>query len=71
MICESINACSCQDKAYTNKGLLGSLKEQGFDEFWNDGRGKFNNINPAGYCRHHYVAKHKNQMLQEYLSTDP
>ena len=28
------NVYYCQDKAYTDKGLLGSLKEQGLAEFW-------------------------------------
>ena len=62
---------SCQDKAYTDKGLLGSLKEQGFAEFLNGSKSKFYKINPSKDCRHHCVANHKNQMLHEYLNTDP
>ena len=35
-----LNVYSCQDKAYTDKGLLGSLKELGFVEFWNGSKKK-------------------------------
>ena len=66
-----LNVYSCQDKAYTDKGLLGSLKEQGFAEFWKDSKSKLRKINPAKDCRHHCVANHKNQMLHQYLNTDP
>ena len=50
---------SCQDKAYTDKGLLGSLKEQGFGEFWNGSKSKFYKINPSKDCQHHCVANQK------------
>ncbi len=66
-----LNVYSCQDKAYTDKGLLGSLKERGFAEFWNEGKTKFYKINPDKDCQHHCVANHKNQILHEYLNTDP
>ena len=56
--------------AYTDKGLLGSLKEQGFAEFWSEGKSKFHKINPAIDYRHHCVAKQKNQILHEYFNTD-
>ena len=66
-----LNVYSCQDKAYTDKGMLGSLKEQGFEEFWNDSKSKMRKLNPSKDCRHHCVANQKNQMLHEYLNTDP
>ena len=66
LIGADLNVYSCQDK-----GLLGSLKEQGFAEFWSEGKNKFHKINPAIDCRHHCVANHKNQMLHEYFNTDP
>ena len=65
-----LNVYSCQDKAYTENGLLGSLKEQRFAEFWNTSRDKFFKVNPSEDCRHHCVANHKNQMLHEYFNTD-
>ena len=71
LIGADLNVYSCQDKAYTDKGLLGSLKEQGFAEFWSEGKSKFHMINPAIDCRLHCVANHKNQMLNEYFNTDP
>ena len=66
-----LNVYSCQDKAYTDKGMLGSLKEKRFAEFWSEGKSKFHKINPAIDCRHHCVANHKNQMLHEYFNTEP
>ena len=66
-----LNVYSCQDKAYTDKGMLGSLKEQRFAEFWNDSKSKLRAINPSKDCQHHCVANHKNQMLHQYLNTDP
>ena len=71
MIGADLNVYSGQDKAYSDKGLLGSLKEQGFTEFWNNSKNKFLKIKPSKDCRHHFVANHKNQMLHEYLNTEP
>ena len=61
---------SCQDNAYTDKGLLGSLKEQGFAEFWNGSKSKFYKINPSKDCQHHCVANQKNQILHKYFNSD-
>ena len=65
-----LNVYSCQDKAYTDKGILGSLMEQGFAEFWKVSKSILRKINPSKDCRHHCEAKHKNQMLHQYLNTD-
>jgi len=51
--------------------MLGSLKEQGFAEFWGDSKSKLRKIDPAKDCRHHCVANQKNQMLHQYLNTVP
>jgi sulfatase maturation enzyme AslB (radical SAM superfamily) len=61
---------SCQDKAYTTGGRLGSLANQSFKEFWYKEKDKFFMINPSKQCTHHCVANKKNIMLHEYLSTD-
>ena len=63
-----LNIYSCQDKAYTNSGTLGSIKELRFKDFWETNRSKFYKINPSTDCNHHCVSNHKNTMLHEYYS---
>lgn len=66
------NVYPCQDKAYNLKdGLLGSLKNQRFRDFWYSDKAVFYKINPSVVCNHHCVANGKNQMLHEFLSLDP
>jgi hypothetical protein len=63
---------TCQDKAYTNSGLLGSIRERSFAEFWagDDLRQALLRLNPSCDCRHHCVAHAKNLMLLDYLQAD-
>ncbi|MBT5226925.1 MAG: radical SAM protein [Proteobacteria bacterium] len=61
---------SCQDKAYTPEGLLGSLENQSFSEFWFKDKEKFFRIDPRRDCRHHCVANKKNHMLADYFSAN-
>ena len=65
-----LNVYSCQDKAYTKKGLLGSLKNKTFSEFWFEGKEKFFGIDPRRDCKHHCVANKKNHMLVNYLAAN-
>lgn len=66
------NVYACQDKAYNlAKGLLGSLKDQSFKEFWFADKSVFFKINPSRDCDHHCVANMKNKMLLGYLEADP
>lgn len=63
---------SCQDKAYNlDCGVLGSIKEQRFKDFWFDGQEKFFKIKPSRDCNHHCVSNGKNIMIHEYLGADP
>ncbi|OEU66051.1 MAG: radical SAM protein [Desulfovibrio sp. S3730MH75] len=63
---------SCQDKAYNlDCGVLGSIKEQRFKDFWNNGRDKFFDIMPGRDCNHHCVSNSKNMLIHEYLGADP
>jgi MoaA/NifB/PqqE/SkfB family radical SAM enzyme len=65
------NVYSCHDKAYNlDEGLIGSIKDVGFKEFWMKGKGKFFKINPSRHCNHHCVVNSRNKMLLEYLETD-
>ena len=65
-----LNVYSCQDKAYTPGGLIGSIRDTSFSAFWSDGRDKFFAIDPSRDCRHHCVANDKNRALCELLSAD-
>lgn len=63
---------ACQDKAYTPGGVLGSIRERSFREFWSskeNGR-RLRAIQPSRDCRHHCVADSKNRLLHEYLDLD-
>ena len=62
----------CHDKAYTESGEIGSIREQSFYNFWMNGeaRNSVRGINPSISCNHHCTADAKNKLLLEYLSID-
>jgi len=64
---------SCQDKAYTPSGFLGSIRDRSFRELWGsaDLRKALETIDPSAHCRHHCVASTKNAQLLELMSLDP
>ena len=64
---------TCQDKAYTEGGLLGSIEDQSFREFWwsEENRRALEALDPQRDCPHHCVADTKNRLLSEALATDP
>lgn len=64
---------TCQDKAYTESGILGSIKDRRFKDFWRseENRQKLFALNPSVSCGHHCVTHTKNLALMEYLSLDP
>lgn len=64
---------TCQDKAYAEAGLLGSIEDRSFREFWfsDENRARLEALDPSQHCRHHCVAHDKNLALHEYLSLDP
>jgi MoaA/NifB/PqqE/SkfB family radical SAM enzyme len=68
------NACvyACQDKAYTGLGLLGSVADRSFKEFWfsNEARATLALLDPSNFCQHHCVANKKNRLLQDFLDLD-
>jgi MoaA/NifB/PqqE/SkfB family radical SAM enzyme len=66
------NIYPCQDKAYNlEEGLIGSIKQQRFKDFWLQGKEKFFQVNPQKVCNHHCVANAKNKMVLEYLNAHP
>ncbi|WP_321405132.1 radical SAM protein [Maridesulfovibrio sp.] len=63
---------SCQDKAYNlDCGVLGSIKEMSFKEFWFNNRDKFFKINPSKDCAHHCVSNGKNMLIHDYMNANP
>ncbi|WP_419786639.1 radical SAM/SPASM domain-containing protein [Pseudodesulfovibrio sp.] len=65
------NVYSCQDKAYNlDEGLIGSIKDVRFKDFWMNDKEKFFRINPSKICKNHCVANSRNKMLHEYFGTD-
>ena len=66
-----LNIYPCQDKAYNiQEGLLGSIEQQRFKEFWFSDKNLFFKINPSIHCNHHCVANQKNRLLHEYMNAD-
>lgn len=66
-----LNIYPCQDKAYNlEEGLIGSIKKQGFKDFWFSDKNNFFKINPSKVCNHHCVANDKNKMILEYLNAN-
>ncbi|MGA1870302.1 MAG: radical SAM protein [bacterium] len=67
-----LNIYPCQDKAYNlDEGLIGSIRNQSFKQFWFSDKSKFLKINPSIVCNHHCVANEKNKIILEYLNSDP
>ena len=68
-----LDVYSCQDKAYTDEGRLGSLKGQRFRDFWHseENRRALGAIDPSVHCRHHCVASSKNELIDELMSLAP
>jgi MoaA/NifB/PqqE/SkfB family radical SAM enzyme len=64
---------ACQDKAYTDSGRLGSVKDRSFEEFWfsPENRERMAAIDPSRDCRHHCVSHAKNLLLTDYVALDP
>lgn len=65
------NIYPCQDKAYNlDEGLLGSIKDKRFKNFWFLDKNKFFKIDPSVHCNHHCVADAKNGLIFDYLNAN-
>lgn len=65
------NIYSCHDKAYNlDNGILGSIKNTRFKDFWFSDKNKFFKINPSKNCNHHCVVNENNKLILEYINTD-
>jgi len=66
-----MNIYSCHDKAYNlDNGLVGSIKDISFKNFWMNDKNKFFSINPSCDCNNHCVVDTKNKMILDYLNID-
>jgi MoaA/NifB/PqqE/SkfB family radical SAM enzyme len=63
---------TCQDKAYTGSGTLGSIKERRFRDFWFSAENvaRIHSWDASENCRHHCVSHAKNLLLTEFRSLD-
>ncbi|EME70546.1 Fe-S oxidoreductase [Paramagnetospirillum caucaseum] len=68
-----LSVYTCQDKAYTAEGTLGSIRDRSFRDYWfsEENRQKLFAFDPSQMCRHHCVTHTKNLALHEVLSIDP
>lgn len=64
---------TCQDKAFTKSGTLGSIQDRRFRDFWFSGENhrRLFALNPATDCTHHCVSHAKNLAILNLLSVDP
>ena len=66
-----MNMYPCHDKAYNlENGLVGSIKDVSFKDFWLNDKDKFFKINPSIHCQNHCVVNSKNKMILDYLDID-
>lgn len=67
-----LSVYTCQDKAYTQEGTLGSIRDRSFRDYWfsEENREKLYSFDPSKMCQHHCVTHAKNLALHEYLSID-
>lgn len=66
-----LNVYACPDKAYNlQTGVVGSIKDKSFKEFWFSDRNNFFRINPARDCNHHCERNQKNKLVLDYLNVD-
>jgi MoaA/NifB/PqqE/SkfB family radical SAM enzyme len=63
---------SCQDKAYTTAGKLGSIAEGRFREFWfsPENQARIRGWNVQQNCAHHCTQHAKNLLLTEFRALD-
>lgn len=65
------NVYTCHDKAYNfETGMLGSIKEQSFKDFWFSDKNQFFKVNPSRDCDHHCVVNTHNKYILEFLGVD-
>ena len=64
---------TCQDKAYTEDGILGSISRQAFNDFWfsPESEKSLYGFNTSELLGHHCVSHAKGLAITDVLSLDP
>jgi len=64
------NVYTCQDKAYTKSGLLGTLHNQSFKDLWfsTENKERVFSFNPSEECQHHCVTHLKNLSILDFVN---
>lgn len=64
---------TCQDKAFTVSGTLGSIVDRRFRDFWfsEENKRRLFELDPSTECTHHCVSHGKNMAIMDLLSIDP
>lgn len=72
VIAADSNVYFCHDKAYVSSGVVGSLKEQSFQELWYSDavKKRYENFHPENECNHHCVYDDRNSLLNTFYSLD-
>ena len=66
------NVYTCQDKAYTQNGRMGSIKGRSFNDLWfaSENQKFLKEFDPSVMCGHHCVSHAKNLAIHDYLALD-
>lgn len=72
IIAADCSVYTCQDKAYSQSGLLGSIAGRTFKSFWfsEENAMRIRSFDPSTQCQHHCVGHQKNRLLLEYRNLD-
>ena len=66
-----LNVYPCHDKAYNlDEGLMGTIKDKSFKEYWMKNKDKFFKIDPSINCNHHCAVDSRNRVILDYLDVD-
>lgn len=70
VIAANQNVYTCHDKAYSDSGLIGSIKDKSFKELWfsKDTAERFKQFNPQKSCKHHCTADGRNLSIIEMIN---
>jgi MoaA/NifB/PqqE/SkfB family radical SAM enzyme len=66
-----LNVYTCHNKAYDDKGIIGSIKNQTFDQMWFSAETKkfFDEFNPVKSCKHQCSSDNKNIIINDYIQS--
>jgi len=69
VIAANQNVYFCHDKAYSDSGLIGSIKDKSFQEMWfsKETAQRFKTFKPQESCRHHCTADGRNLSIIEMI----